>query len=361
MYFQKTAEEENGYLPPEQIPLKVRIQSNQLSIYDMKGVVVNSFMTHEEAQAAVGQTLDFSSIQFKMASYSLQQAQEHEEDLVLLTDQDDVKIGLAARKYIRGKLQILTIHQIALLIAEQLIEQNSQASGKEKLLIRSVNTSEALDYMCAKNEIKCIEVLAGPENLQQAVATYQNDFDIIMAVDEFNHILFPGSDLHKSVNDAFKILLTMAVKLKKQRKTLIDDLIRLYKKYRFYHEKSFCVDGADSQASQNYNATVMSNLRKNLPSKLYNYQVRTINDYKKGVSHNILTGKLMKINLPKTDILQFITVQGDKISIAPSEDYLKLYYNLSMSDSIANKEDFDETRKSLSEKMLTIIQSLGKL
>ncbi len=142
-----------------------------------------------------------------------------------------------------------------------------------------------------------------------------------MAVDEFNHILFPSSDPHKIVNDAFKILLTKAVQLKKQKETLIDELVAIYKKYMFYHEKSFIVDGGNSESYQNHIATIMGKLRKNLPHRIHNYPVRTIIDYKRRVSHNIMTGKIMKIDLPKVDILQFFSVQEDKITIAPSEDY----------------------------------------
>lgn len=64
--------------------------------------MINTLMIHEEVQNKVKEKLDFTTIQFKMAACSLKHAQQNGEDVVLVTDKENTKIGIGARKYISG-------------------------------------------------------------------------------------------------------------------------------------------------------------------------------------------------------------------------------------------------------------------
>src|SRR5690606_1321941 len=109
----------------------------------------------------------------------------------------------------------------------------------------------------------------------------------------------------------------MAAYYKDQGKTLFDALVDLYIRHGYYKEKLISLTKKGKAGAEEIKA-MMERLRSNPPQTLGGIEVAEIKDYQSSESYHLKTGKREAISLPQSDVLQFITVDGDVISARPS-------------------------------------------
>jgi phosphoglucomutase len=104
---------------------------------------------------------------------------------------------------------------------------------------------------------------------------------------------------------------------------------------------------------------MMQGYRDNPPKEIAGSAVKELLDYQLQVKKNLSTGETEKISLPKSNVLQFITEDGSKISARPSgtEPKIKFYFSVNM--PLATVNDFDATQKKLDDKIDNIISSMN--
>ena len=125
----------------------------------------------------------------------------------------------------------------------------------------------------------------------------------------------------------------MAASLKKQGKTILNALEDIYNKYGYYlaYVQSIELTGADAMEKA---AKMMADLRDDAPTAIGDASVTEIRDYKIGLSRNTITGKETVIDLPKSNVLEFVL--GDKGSViarpSGTEPKVKFYYTAVGSD-----------------------------
>lgn len=318
----------------------------------------------QAAREGSGAGADFDSINFKMISGSIKKAQESGAEILFFTNEQQDQLGVCARKVENGPFQILTAHQIALLLSEVLIEQyreqEVEENAKEPLIVRSIVLSEVLEMQAAYKKVKSILAYSGLEDLNRAIEECTENYFILLAVDEANHILFPGSSAEESIEKAIQLIAEKALALKKEGKTLVDFLFDLYKKYGFYQEKSFTIVRGDADGEK-YLKSIMDELRKQSPDFLFGQSIRQVNDFNKRTFHNLLTAKKGKTTLPKANILQLLFADNTKITFVPSEDYSKLFYHFSVSSRIHDKEAFEEAKMLANEQIIKMMEKIGKI
>jgi phosphoglucomutase len=83
-----------------------------------------------------------------------------------------------------------------------------------------------------------------------------------------------------------------------------------------------------------------------------------INDYEKQISHDIVKGTKTKINLIKSDVLQFFLADGTKISVRPSGTEPKIKFYFSVNTKLASSDKFEETEKILDKRISDIIADM---
>jgi phosphoglucomutase len=84
-----------------------------------------------------------------------------------------------------------------------------------------------------------------------------------------------------------------------------------------------------------------------------------VKDYLSSTCKSILDGKVEKINLPKSDVLQFITENGSKISVRPSGTEPKIKFYFGVKGVLPTPEDFYKVDKELEDQVEVILQSLS--
>jgi phosphoglucomutase len=149
----------------------------------------------------------------------------------------------------------------------------------------------------------------------------------------------------------------MAAYEKSKGRTLFDKLIELYIQYGFYYETLISITKKGMNGQQEI-AKMMEGYRQAPPSKINNAAVVTLLDYEKQMGKNLITGETWKIDLPKSNVLQFITEDGSKISARPSGTEPKIKFYFSVHTTLADKASFDEKHQNLQDKIKGIIASM---
>jgi phosphoglucomutase len=150
----------------------------------------------------------------------------------------------------------------------------------------------------------------------------------------------------------------MAAYEKSKGRTLYDKLIDLCLQYGFYKENLVSVTKKGMNGAKEI-AAMMEGYRSNPPQTIDGAAVNELLDYELQVGKNLISGETWTIDLPKSNVLQFVLADGTKISARPSgtEPKIKFYFsvNAKLNDAIA----FDETEKLLDEKIGRIIVEMG--
>lgn len=366
----KTLENTEVLLEEEQqLPLKVWTQhapgSWQESLRAKEELDFAGSIDLKTAKEQSKGEVDYDTINFKMVSATLAKAKEDEADLVLFSNEEQDKIGLAVRNQEKGNFQLLTGHQIALLLIELLVERHLHATDKEQddkdlLFIRSVITSDVLDTLASYNRIRCVNSYSGYEALQEAVASQEEHYRVLAAVDEMNHIVLPGLSQEEGLLEAVELLLEKARALKEEGKSLLDYLNSLYTRYGFYQEKSFGVVKDSGNGRKQIDA-VLRQFRNAKKIDFMEAPVRLINDFQKGVYTNLLTDKKGKTDLPKENLLQVLLDDNTKISLQPSDDYTKLYYHISVNTRILSREGIEDAKAAANAQMMRLMNMMAKI
>ena len=104
---------------------------------------------------------------------------------------------------------------------------------------------------------------------------------------------------------------------------------------------------------------MMANYRSNPPKEIAGSKVVCIKDYQLKTSTNLQTGVVETIDLPKSNVLQFFTADGSKVSVRPSGTEPKIKFYFGVKGELANSEDFDNVNNALDTKIKAIKTSLN--
>jgi phosphoglucomutase len=105
-------------------------------------------------------------------------------------------------------------------------------------------------------------------------------------------------------------------------------------------------------------AQMMEDFRNNPPEVLAGSKVVELLDYQKQIKTNLQTGNAEQINLPKSNVLQFITEDGSKISARPSGTEPKIKFYFSVNTKLESIDKFEETQQKAKAKIQTIINDM---
>jgi phosphoglucomutase len=140
--------------------------------------------------------------------------------------------------------------------------------------------------------------------------------------------------------------------------SLYDAMIDMYLKYGFYKEKLVSITKKGKTGAEEIVA-MMERFRNNPPQVLGGSKVVSLKDYGLRKETDLLSGKVIEIDLPKSDVLQFITEDGCIISARPSGTEPKIKFYCSVNKPLVSKADFDKVNKELEEKVDQIMSDLA--
>jgi len=143
-----------------------------------------------------------------------------------------------------------------------------------------------------------------------------------------------------------------------QGKTFFDVLVDIYKEYGFYKEGLLSVVRKGKSGAEEIQQ-MMKDYRENPPKEINGSKVICLKDYKLHESTDLITGKKETIDLPASNVLQFFTEDGNKITVRPSGTEPKIKFYFSVKGSLNDKADFDRVNNELDAKIEAIKKSMN--
>ena len=291
-------------------------------------------------------------------SIGLEKAKELDADILLGTDPDADRVG-AGVKDNHGRWVLLNGNQTALIVFNYIMEARKD-SGKAKpndMVVKTIVTTDMIDKIAQSNGINCYNVLTGFKWIAELIREKEGKENYVVGGEESFGLMIGDNVRDKDAVSAVAMICEIAAVEKQKGRTLFEKLMELYVKYGFYYEKLISLTKKGMNGSKEI-AEMMQGYRDHPPKEIAGSKVKELLDYQLQTRKNLLTGDTEKITLPKSNVLQFITEDGSKISARPSGTEPKIKFYFSVHASLDNAGDFDQTQKKLDDRIDAIISSL---
>ena len=291
-------------------------------------------------------------------SIGLHKAKVLDADIILGTDPDADRVGVGVKNH-KGDWVLMNGNQTAVLAFAYMMEAR-KAKGIAKpndMVITTIVTTAMINEVAKQNKVNCYNVLTGFKWVAELVKEKEGKENYIIGGEESFGLMIGDQIRDKDAVSAVAILCEMAAYEKAKGSNLFNKLIELYIQYGFYYENliSITKKGMNGQAEI---AKMMEDYRQSPPTMIDGEAVTTLLDYELQVGKNLTTGETWKINLPKSNVLQFITANGTKISARPSGTEPKIKFYFSVNTKLKDKVSFDTTYQMLQDKIKAIISSM---
>ena len=289
---------------------------------------------------------------------ALDLAREKGADLVMATDPDADRLGIAVRKP-SGGFVLLNGNQTGALLTWYIIsEKKSKGELKgNEYIIKTIVTSDLLDSIAEKNGVECYNVLTGFKFFAEIMRDLEGKKKYIGGGEEsFGYL--PGDYVRdKDAVSSCALIAEIAAWARDHGKSLWELLLDIYAEYGLYREKLVNVvrKGAEGAAEIR---KMMEDFRSTPPAANDGSKVVKINDYLLLTSADLLTGKKTPLPLEKSNVLQFFLEDGTKISVRPSGTEPKIKFYFSARTALGNISEFEAAWNSLEVRIDGIISAL---
>ena len=290
---------------------------------------------------------------------ALQKAKEIDADIVMATDPDADRVGIAVKNN-ENEFILLNGNQAASLLINYLISQwklKGKLKGKE-YIVKTIVTTELLKDIATKYDVETYDVLTGFKYIADIIKQKEGDKKFIGGGEESYGYLAGEFVRDKDAVMSCALIAETAAMAKENGKTLYQELIDIYVEFGFYKEKLISVVKKGKEGSEEI-AKMMEDYRNSPPQTINNSNVMLIHDFLKQKTFDQISHLRYDINLPISNVLQFILNDGSKISIRPSGTEPKIKFYFGVHEELKSKEDFDKVNKLLDEKIESVIKSLG--
>jgi phosphoglucomutase len=288
----------------------------------------------------------------------LEKAKVLNADILLGTDPDADRVGIGVKNH-KGEWVLMNGNQTAVLAFAYMMEAR-RAKGiaaPNDMVVTTIVTTEMINEVARQNKVNCYNVLTGFKWIAELVKEKEGKENYIIGGEESFGLMIGDQIRDKDAVSAVALLCEMAAYEKNKGKSLFDKMIELYMQYGFYYEHLISITKKGMNGQQEI-AAMMEGYRKQPPTEIAGSKVVTLLDYQLQVSTNLQTGVQTTIQLPKSNVLQFVTEDGTKISARPSGTEPKIKFYFSVNTVLPNREAFDEVYAHLQNKINNIIAAM---
>ncbi len=297
-------------------------------------------------------------------SMALNLAKKIDADLVIATDPDADRVGMAVKDP-AGNWQLLNGNQAASLIIYYLLmawKKAGKLTGKE-FVAKTIVTTDLIDSMAAKYQVKCYNTLTGFKYIAQVIRESEGKETFIGGGEESYGYLIGDKVRDKDAIASCAIIAELTAFAKNQGISLFDYLSDMYIKYGFYYEGLISVTKKGKSGADEIQQ-MMSDFRKNPPKSLAGSEIIKIDDYKSLIrtlpkenrTENIEGGKL---GIENSNVLQFFTKDGTKFTCRPSGTEPKIKFYVGVKAALKSKAEFNTVYESLKTKVENIKSELN--
>lgn len=290
---------------------------------------------------------------------ALDKAQEIDADIVMGTDPDGDRVGIGVKDNL-GKFILLNGNQAATLLIYYLLtkyKENGLFTGNE-FIAKTIVTTDLLGSIAKDYGVNCYEVLTGFKYIADKIRQLEGKEKFIAGAEESFGYLVSDFMRDKDGVLACAFFPEITAWAKENGKTLYQLLLEIYVKYGLYKEKLVSITKKGKEGAEEIQA-MMASYRANPPKQIGGAKVISFIDYNAQEVMNLEDNKISPVYLPKSDVLQFITDDGTKVSMRPSGTEPKIKFYFGVKGNINFIAEYEKISKELDNKIEAIIDELG--
>jgi phosphoglucomutase len=290
---------------------------------------------------------------------ALEQAEQVGADLVMGTDPDADRVGIAVRN-LDNELQLLNGNMTGSLLVYYLVKrwkELGKLDGKQ-FTAKTIVTSPLIKKISEQNGVPCYGVLTGFKYIAELIKDLEGKAHFIGGGEESYGYL--AGDLVRDKDAVLSCVLIseMCAWAKTNGKSLFELLIDIHAEYGFYLEDLISITKKGKSGAEEI-AKMMEDLRSNPPKQIAGSDVVYLRDYKLGKVTNFQDGSTTETGLPTSNVLQFETSEGTIVTARPSGTEPKIKFYFSVNGELDDKSNYKELKIKLEQKIKTIQSELG--
>lgn len=289
---------------------------------------------------------------------ALKKAQEIDADLVLATDPDADRVGIAVKNN-DGEFVLLNGNQTGSLLINYLLtawQEKGKLTGNE-YIVKTIVTSNLIEAIAEAKNVTYYNTLTGFKWIGQVMTQLEGKKTFIGGGEESYGYLIGDLVRDKDAVVSCAFIAEMTAFYKDKGSSLYNALLDMYVEYGLYKEELVSITKKGKTGAEDIKA-MMEKFRNNPPATLGGSKIKTLKDYELGVQTDIKSGVKTELELPKSDVLQFITEDGSIVSARPSGTEPKIKFYCSVNAALKDKAGFKEADAKLGDKIKAVMNDL---
>ncbi|MEQ8359292.1 MAG: phospho-sugar mutase [Cytophagales bacterium] len=292
-------------------------------------------------------------------SLALEAAKDWDADLIMATDPDADRVGIGVKND-KGQFVLLNGNQTGSLLIYYLLEawkRMNKYQGNE-FICKTIVTTDLIIKIADAYNVNHYETLTGFKYIASLIKGLEGKEQFIAGGEESYGYLIGDAVRDKDAVASCLIISEMTAWAKDSGISLYDMMIDMYVKFGFYKENLISITKKGKEGAEEI-ASMMENYRNNPPKSLGGSEVIGMKDYKSGESKNLISGERKEMKFESSNVLQFITQDGSKISARPSGTEPKIKFYFSVNTRLDNKSNYSGKEQELKDKIEKISSDLG--
>lgn len=291
---------------------------------------------------------------------AIAKAKEVNADLVMASDPDADRIGAVIRDS-HGEYVLLNGNQIVMILLNYLMTRHKELGslGENDYIVKTIVTTETIRSIAEKNDIKMYDCFTGFKWIAAVIRENEGKGQYLGGGEESYGFLAETFCRDKDAVSAISLMAEAAAWAKDRDLDFLGMLQDIYMKYGFSHETGVSVVRPGKSGAEEIQK-MMKDFRENPPKTLDGHKVTLIKDYQTLTATDLVADKAEMIEMPTTsNVLQYFTADGTKVSIRPSGTEPKIKFYMEVHGKLESPADYDRANADAKAKIDRIKVDLG--
>ncbi|MDO6472451.1 phospho-sugar mutase [Maribacter sp. 1_MG-2023] len=290
-------------------------------------------------------------------SMAVKKAEEIGADMVVGTDPDSDRLGIAVRN-LDGEMEIVNGNQAMVLMTKFLLEKRKEKGFKgNEFIATTIVSTPMMEAMAKAYGVEFKTALTGFKWIGKMIKDFpQSDF-IGGGEESFGYMV---GDFVRDKDAVTSTLLAceIASQAKANGSSFYKDLIQCYVDYGFYKEHLVSITKKGISGAEEIKQ-MLKDFKENPVESVAGSKVKWIEDYNTSIAKNVLTGEEKTIDIPKSNVLIYETEDGTRIAARPSGTEPKVKFYISTNTKLEKTEDYKKVAAELDNKVKSILAELN--
>ncbi len=290
-------------------------------------------------------------------SMAILKAEEIRADMVIGTDPDSDRLGIAVRNP-QDTIELLNGNQTMLLMTRFLLDQRKKQGFKgNEYIATTIVSTPMMEQLANAYGVECKTSLTGFKWIAKMIKDYPHQDFIGGGEESFGYMV---GDFVRDKDAVTSTLLAceIASAAKAGGSSFYEELVRCYVDFGFYKERLISLTKKGMSGAEEI-SQMMHNFKEDPVTSMDGSKVVLIDDYNDGTSRNLITGKVTKIDLPESNVLIYTTEDGTRMAARPSGTEPKIKFYFSVNADLSDRTQYQRVDRELNDKLERIVKELN--